>query len=80
MPLIRKFAIQGHAVPSGPYRPHGPFPPEVLAQNSMVYETEHSDSLHEALDDVRLFRCKDCGEFLYEEELDSHICEDEDYE
>lgn len=79
MPLVRKFAIQGHEVPNGPYRPHGPFPPEVLAQNPVAYEDSHSDSLHEALDDVRVFRCKDCLDVLYEYELESHECEEEEY-
>lgn len=78
MPLVRKFAIQGHDVPNGPYRAHGPFPPEVLAQNPVRYEDNHPDSLHEALDDVRLFRCKYCADVLYEDELDEHVCEDEE--
>lgn len=77
MPLVRKFAVQGHAVPKGPYRPHGPFPPEVLAGNPMAREEYHSDSLHEALDDVKLYRCKDCGDVLYEDELEAHICGEE---
>ncbi|CAB4123703.1 hypothetical protein UFOVP45_10 [uncultured Caudovirales phage] len=76
MPLIRKFAVQGHAVPATAHRPYGPFPPEVLAQTRVVYDdSEHSDSLHSALDDVRMFRCKDCTEVLYEDELDEHVCE-----
>lgn len=78
MPLVRKFAVQGHAVPNGPYRPHGPFPPEVLAGNKMAYEEHHSDSLHEALDDIRLFRCRYCGDAVYEDELDTHECEEEE--
>lgn len=77
MPVIRKFAVQGHAIPNGAYRAHGPFPPEVLASNLMAHEDYHTDSLHEALDDVRMFRCKDCADVLYEYELDSHICEEE---
>lgn len=77
MPVIRKFAIQGHAVPAGAYRAHGPFPPEVLAQNPTSYVEDYSDSLHEALDDVRMFKCKDCGDILYEDELDDHECEEE---
>ena len=79
MPLIRKFAIQGHAVPSGYRSPRGPFPPEIFARNPVAYdESLHSDSLHEALDDVRMFRCKDCGDVLYEDELSLHVCEDEE--
>ena len=77
MPLIRKFAIQGHEIPRTAHAPRGPFPPEVLAQGKVVYdETEHSDSLHEALDDVRMYRCKYCGEVMYEEGVSSHLCED----
>jgi len=78
VPLVRKFAIQGHAVPNGYTLPRGPFPPEVLAQPKVRYEYEHSDSLHEALDDVRMFRCRDCGNILYEAELDNHDCESEE--
>jgi hypothetical protein len=76
MPIIRKFAIQGHDVPKVAYRPHGPFPPEVLAQTRVVYGEEQSDSLHEALDDVRMFRCRDCGEVLYEDQTNNHTCEE----
>jgi hypothetical protein len=78
MPLIRKFAVQGHDVPKTAYRPHGPFPPEVLAQSRVAYEQQHADSLHEALDDVRMFRCKYCGDVLYEEQLSIHECEETD--
>jgi hypothetical protein len=79
MPIVRKFAVQGHAVPHGYQRPLGPFPAEILRQSPVVYEnSEHTDSLHEALDDVRMFRCRDCRDVLYEDELDLHICEDEE--
>jgi hypothetical protein len=78
MPIIRKFAVQGHEVPKSSYRPHGPFPPEVLAQTRVVYDQDHGDSLHEALDDVRLFKCKDCGDILTQDELTNHDCEETD--
>ena len=78
MPLIRKFAIQGHAVPDGPQRARGPFPPELFQSPPMVYDAGHPDSLHEALDDVRMFRCRFCDDVLYEDELDTHECEEED--
>jgi hypothetical protein len=74
MPLIRKDAIQGHAVPHGYRSPHGPFPPEILAQPEREHVPEHSEYLHDSLADVRLFRCKDCGDVLYEHELDDHTC------
>lgn len=77
MPVIRKFAVQGHEIPKTAYRPHGPFPPEILAQTRVAYEQTHGDSLHEALDDVRMFRCRDCGDILTEDELNNHDCESE---
>jgi len=78
MPIIRKFAIQGHAIPRTAHSPRGPFPPEVISQSSVYYEDQlHGDSLHPGLDDVRLFRCKDCATILYEDDLVSHSCEDE---
>jgi rubrerythrin len=49
-----------------------------MTQSSVYYEADHGDSLHEALDDVRLFRCKDCGNILYEAELSDHDCDKED--
>jgi hypothetical protein len=76
MPIIRKFAVQGHAVPNTSHSPRGPFPPEILEQPRMNYETEHSDSLHEGLDDIRFFKCRNCHELLLEEHLDDHECED----
>jgi hypothetical protein len=76
MPVIRKFAVQGHAIPSMAHSPRGPFPPEVLAQPVMEYSDEHSDSLHVGLDDVRFFKCRECQEVLVEEQLDEHECDE----
>lgn len=42
----------------------------------MEYEDTHGDSLHAGLDNVRLFRCRDCGEVLGETELNNHDCEE----
>ena len=53
MPVVRKFAVQGHAVPSVAHSPRGPFPPEVLAQPQMTVDEYHSDSLHAGLDHYR---------------------------
>jgi hypothetical protein len=76
MPLIRKFAIQGHEIPATAHAPRGPFPPEILEQPRMEYEPEYSDSLHVGLDDVRFFKCRECHEILLENQLDNHECED----
>lgn len=81
MPVIRKFAVQGHEIPKHAYSPRGlegVIDPNVTTQSSVYYTGEHGDSLHTALDDVRLFRCKDCGTILYEAELSDHDCDEED--
>jgi hypothetical protein len=81
MPIIRKFAVQGHEVPKHVYSPRGlegALDRAVMNQSSVQYDADHGDSLHEAFDDIRLFRCKDCGNILYEEELSEHICDEED--
>ena len=75
MKLIRKFAVQGHAVPSGAHSPRGPFPPEVLAGPQMAYGEDHADSLHPGLDDVHFYRCKECSEILESDELEDHDCD-----
>jgi len=77
MPLIRKFAVQGHAVPATAHSPRGPFPPEILEQPRMQDNDYQSDSLHVGLDDVRFFKCRDCDEIMLEAELDTHECDDE---
>lgn len=76
MTVIRKFAVQGHAVPSVVHSPRGPFPPEVLAQPQKDMDSYHSDSLHVALDDVRFFKCRACEEVLLGDQLDNHDCEE----
>ena len=76
MPIIRKFAIQGHAIPATVHSPRGPFPPEVLAQPQMEVGEHHADSLHVGLDDIRFFKCKECNEVLLEVELKDHNCVD----
>lgn len=76
MKLIRKFAIQGHAIPTSSHSPRGPFPPEVLAGPKMSFEEEHSDSLHVGLDAVKFFQCKGCHTILETHELEDHDCSD----
>jgi hypothetical protein len=78
MGIVRKFAVQGHAVPNVYQRKLGPFPAEIFAPNPRAEDSDYGDSLHEALDDVRMFRCRDCSEILYEDELDAHECEEDE--
>jgi len=76
MKLIRKFAVQGHEVPQSAHSPQGPFPAEIMEEPRKNYEESHADSMHEALDNVRLFRCRYCDMLLYQEYLSDHECED----
>jgi hypothetical protein len=76
MKLIRKFAVQGHEVPESAHSPQGPFPAEIMRGPQLNHEDNHADSLHEALDSMRLFRCRDCDALLYEDQLAEHECED----
>lgn len=78
MGLIRIDAIQGHAVPNGYSKTLGPFPPELYARNPRAEDSDWTDPVHETYDDVRMFRCKDCGGILEASERTSHSCEWDD--
>jgi hypothetical protein len=80
MGIIRKFAVQGHAVPKGYQSPRGPFPPELFQAPEKAPEENNSDSLHEALDDIKMYFCKYCGDIVYSDGLASHVCVDENFE
>ena len=79
MPIIRKYAVQGHEVPKGYRAPRGPFPPEIFARGPVAeVEETYGDSLHEAFDDVRYFQCRYCTKVLMEYEIPEHTCDEED--
>lgn len=81
MPIIRKHAVQGHYVPRTAAPARGPFPPEIFAANPRAEEHfPKGDSLHEAFDNVRYFRCRDCGDVMLEDDLDQHLCVEDEYE
>lgn len=77
MPLIRIKAVQGHPVPKGYRSPRGPFPPELYGHSRAVDDDYQPDSLHESLDDIRMFKCRICEDVVYEDELSNHDCESE---
>ena len=79
MPVIRIDAKQGHAIPKGYQSPRGPFPPEIFARNPRAYDSfNQPEALPEELVDVRMFRCRDCGSILQEDDLEFHRCEEEE--
>lgn len=79
MRVIRRPAIQGHAIPETAHRPKGPFPPEILAPNVVVTEAEEEiDPRANAQNLYRspsLVRCTLCGDIMTEDVTDSHVCE-----
>lgn len=80
MRVIRRPAVQGHAIPQTAHQPQGPFPAEILAPNVVVTEAEEEvDPRANAQNLYRspsLVRCTLCGEIMTEDVTDSHVCED----
>lgn len=69
---------QGHAVPSAPHQPRGPFPPELFHQPRPTAD-------YEALVErpappegwVKWYRCTTCRDYVRELDLDEHVCEED---
>ena len=78
MGLIRKDAVQGHAIPRGPHSPRGPFPLEIYQRSERAVEEDWVDSLPDELHDIRYFFCRDCGAVVGEYDRQDHICEEEE--
>lgn len=80
MRVIRRPAVQGHAIPQTAHNPQGPFPAEILAPTVVVTEAEEEiDPRANAQNFYRspsLVRCTLCGEIMTEDVTDSHVCED----
>lgn len=87
MRVIRKAAYQGHAVPATAGYPRGPFNPEILAQPVIVFDDNDPDDVfppgataQNGYRGVQMFRCRDCGAIVREEDVESHRCEVDDGE
>jgi hypothetical protein len=82
MRVQRIVTKQGHPVPKTAGYAKGPFPPELYQKPELITE-------YQALDDdvpsgataqnnfvePRAFKCKFCGEVMYEHKTVDHICE-----
>ena len=77
MPLQRKFAVQGHAVPTSAYYPRNVFDPK-LTNRLVVNYGDEADSLPEQYDNVKMYRCRSCREVMEEREIEYHVCDDYD--
>lgn len=78
MRVIRRPAVQGHAIPTTAHRPNGPFPPELLAPNEVVQvEVDEPDPWANAQNNYtppRWLRCRGCGEIMPEDDSQTHVC------
>lgn len=82
MRVIRRPAVQGHAIPQTAHRPNGPFNREILAQPEVLHEDPVDDTPYGATaqNDYRgltLYRCSYCGDTVTEEEVDAHYCSED---
>jgi len=80
MRVVRRAAVQGHAIPSTAHRPNGPFPAEILAPNQVVTEEEEKiDPRANAQNLYRspsMVRCTLCGDVMTDDMTDGHRCGD----
>lgn len=87
MRVIRKPAFQGHAIPSQAGYARNPFDPEVTAQPVVVVDDNDPDVLYPPgataqnnYRGIQMYRCRECGAMVSEDDLDNHVCEDFDGE
>ncbi len=75
MRITRKQAYQAHPTPSHAYYPpRDPLEPDITQQPQVVVEYEDSG------EQEKVFKCKDCGDVVFESEVEMHECEEEEYE
>lgn len=78
MRIIRRPAVQGHAVPATAHHPRGPFPSELFRVEPIEgVEPERPDPLATAQNNYVSpvwVRCRLCGEIMTSEDSDSHGC------
>lgn len=79
MRVVRRQAVQGHAIPTTAHQPQGPFPAEILAPNAVVVEEEErmdpGSNAQNLYRSPSMVRCTLCGEIMTEDVTDSHVCE-----
>ena len=91
MHIERVQARQGHEVPKQAGYARGPFPSELFTQPEIVYPRRQAPDENESdvsenfisqgdSQEWKWYRCEDCRWVLREDELDSHMCDPDDYE
>jgi hypothetical protein len=76
--IIRRPAVQGHAIPNKASYASNPFPVEILRPNPVVDVVDDTPSPYaNAQNDYRepkYYRCRSCEEIFTEDEVDGHHC------
>jgi hypothetical protein len=78
--VLRRAAIQAHAVPETAGRPMGPFGPEILAKPVVVHEDVDDNpfpigaTAQNQFRGTRFFKCKNCYSVVAEDEVQMHVC------
>lgn len=71
MRITRRQAYQAHPIPSHAYYPpEDPLEPEITRQSSAYAES------FEEQQDERVFRCRPCGDIMFESDIEEHECEE----
>jgi hypothetical protein len=80
--VIRRPAVQGHAIPTTAHQPRGPWPSEVMAPNPVEpVEPNDPDPRATAQNGYRVptyLRCTSCGSVIEDTEAASHHCPGEE--
>lgn len=80
MRILRRPAVQGHAIPHTAHAASGPFPDE-LFRAPVIEDVEPDDpspwaTAQNNYQEPTWYRCSHCKEFLSQDEVDAHRCSD----
>lgn len=80
MHIIRRPAVQGHAVPATASHPRNPFDPAILAGPRIVIDEPEPEpygaTAQNGYRGQRLFACSYCSTVVPEDDVNSHTCEE----
>lgn len=78
MRILRRPAVQGHAIPQTAHRPNGPFPAELFRiEPTEGVEPDDPSPYATAQNNytpASWVRCRACSEVMTSDEADSHLC------
>jgi hypothetical protein len=82
MRIQRVITRQGHPVPKTAHNPKGPFPPELFQATEIIVDYIPADddvpmggTAQNNFVEPKLFKCKNCSDYVYEHQISDHKCE-----